>query len=766
MSFQNIPKELQLLPQWLVWQLEDIGASKPTKIPYNPKTGHLASVSESNSWSTFEHAVEVSKNYSGIGFVFTDEDPYCFIDLDDTLGDVTAYDRQIKIYREFNSYSEVSPSGKGLHIIGKGKLLSGRRRSFIEIYSSKRYATFTGNIYNDAPIVDCQDKLQQLWEQMGAGVNNTIYHGDSNEKFDDKAIIDIALNAVNGEKFKSLFDGKWNEIYESQSHADFAFIDIIAFYTQNKKQIERIFRTSTLGKRDKANRRDYIEQMIFKSFDKMLPPIDIDGFKNALELKIAEQQQLKLPLIEEKKKQKEEKPEPKTKYDKSAIPIPPGLMGDIARFVYQAAPRPVPEIALGAAIGLMAGITGRAYNISGTGLNQYLLVLANTGSGKEGMASGIDKLMNTIRLQVPTSTNYIGPAEISSGQALLKYINRTSQCFVSILGEFGLRLQNMSRYNASAADVTLKRMLLDLYAKSGHGQVYRPSVYSDKEKNIEATMSPCFSILGESVPENFYSSLSEEMIAEGLLPRFVLIEYSGPRPELNNDHLNAVPSMMLTEQLASLVANCETIMHAKKVINIDQSVEAFKLTDKFDKFATRQINISEKDIVKQLWNRAHVKVLKLAGLIAVGVNMIQPTILPEYVVWAINIVQNDIKALSEKFELGLIGANTAEVKQASELKRIIQEYVFSDWVQISKYFNNSLMHNDRVIPYAFISRRLISAAAYKNDKSGSTSAIKRAIQILIDSDRLREISKMDLIAKYGTTQKAYMISDNKLLEAD
>jgi len=88
----------------------------------------------------------------------------------------------------------------------------------------------------------------------------------------------------------------------------------------------------------------------------------------------------------------------------------------MAQFIYSAAPRPVPEVALAAAIGLMAGITGRAYNISGTGLNQYVLLLAMTGAGKEAAASGINKLMNTIKMQVPTSTGFIGPSEISSAQ--------------------------------------------------------------------------------------------------------------------------------------------------------------------------------------------------------------------------------------------------------------------------------------------------------------------------------------------------------------
>src|SRR5258705_6502299 len=154
--FENIPEELKALNQWCVWRYEDIGAKKPTKVPYQVN-GKLASVNEPATWSSFEAVIKVDC-YDGIGFIFSDNDPYTFIDLDDpsvlSNGDSnpnyqTDLDRQIKIFREFDSYAEISPSGKGLHIIIRGGVPSGRRRSFIEVYSSQRYATFTGQVYHN-----------------------------------------------------------------------------------------------------------------------------------------------------------------------------------------------------------------------------------------------------------------------------------------------------------------------------------------------------------------------------------------------------------------------------------------------------------------------------------------------------------------------------------------------------------------------------------------------------------------------------------------
>jgi len=442
-------------------------------------------------------------------------------------------------------------------------------------------------------------------------------------------------------------------------------------------------------------------------------------------------------------------------------------LGEIASFIYQAAPRPVPEVALAAAIGLLSGITGRAYNISGTGLNQYVLLLAMTGAGKEAAASGINKLMNTIKMQVPTSTDFIGPSEISSGSALFKYLGNTSQSFISLLGEFGLRLQQMSSPNANGSEVSLRRMFLDLYNKSGYSETLHASVYSDKANNTSAVPSPSFSILGESTPERFYGALNEDMISEGLLPRFLLIEYKGNRPPLNEYHTSVIPSFSLIERLAALAAQCETINHSnpRRVINVQSTPEAAKLLYDFDKYADQKINGSGKEVIRQLWNRAHIKVLKLSALIAVGENMIEPTINEASMRWAANLIQADIDAITVRFEAGEIGSNSYEVKQAGELLRVIKDYIVSDYSKVEKYlqFKSPQMHQDKVVPYGYLNKRLAAVAAFRNDKSGATFAIKRTIQTLVDTDRVRELGKVWTNEKYGTSQRCFALADLSIL---
>lgn len=756
MNYYNLPQEMRLFAQWCVWRYEDTEGPKPTKVPYSARTGRLASVTDPSTWATFDEAVAaVSRNdwYSGIGFILSDNDPYSFIDLDDTKGDATALDRQLKVYNEFNSYAERSPSGNGLHIIVRGKVPTGRRRSFIEIYSKERYMTMTGLVYRDAPISDYNDLLNALWSQMSNGtVATQVYAGLAEAKESDYDIYNRALNAANGDKFKALYEGRWQDLYPSQSEADFALVDIIAFYTQNRAQIARLFRLSALGQREKAQRTDYVNYMLNKCFDRMLPPVDIDGLRNAI-----------TDAVEAAKRRTSGQVERTAVTAVASVPnpytAPPGLLGKLAAFIYEAAPRPVPEIALAGAIGLLSGIVGRAYNVSGTGLNQYVLLLAPTGTGKEAIASGIDKLMNAVIRTVPAATEFIGPAEISSAQALTKYMSKTSCSFTSIVGEFGIALSQMSAQHAPPHLLGLRRMILDLYNKSGEGKQLRPTIYSDKEKNTATVLSPAFTLLGESTPERFYECLNESMISEGLLPRFTMIEYTGPRPELNRAHTKAQPSFELVEQLATLCAHSLMLNSQHKAINVQVDANAQALFDQFDAHCDANINSADREVRRHLWNRAHIKAMKLAAVVAIGMNPYEPTIDQHCANWALAIVVADVRNLLARFDAGEIGVENDETRQLSKAINVVKEYILRPWSELEKYkVGSPQLHGEKIVPYSFFHKRLAVQAEFKKDKAGASNAIKRALKTLTERGDLQEVSKATMMTKYGTSATCYMVA--------
>lgn len=283
--FNNIPDELKAYKQFLCWKLEDRGGKKPAKVPYDVKTGKLAKVNDPSTWTSFEKAREAVKAgfYSGLGFVLSSDDPFCFIDIDDAKGDQEILARQKRIVDSINSYTEHSPSMTGLHIIAKGKVVSGRKRDAIEIYSNLRYMTITGNVYKRLPITDQNEKVNALHREMGKSTVNpkAEIEPDRAPTASDQRILEIATNAKNGDKFDKLFAGNWEGDYPSQSEADYALMNILVFYSDSVEQVARLFRQSALGKRKKANRTDHVEdtirRLIAERKARELPPIDTSG---------------------------------------------------------------------------------------------------------------------------------------------------------------------------------------------------------------------------------------------------------------------------------------------------------------------------------------------------------------------------------------------------------------------------------------------------------------------------------------------------------
>lgn len=744
-----LPVEMTHYPSWIVWRYEDRDG-KPTKMPYNPRTLLRASVTEPSHWSTYAEAVSLYQSghgrFSGIGFVLSANDPYCIIDLDDPQGDSGAIERAQTILAAFaNTYMEVSPSGNGMHIILRGSVNGGRRRERVEVYSSERYFTMTGNSFNDNPIVESPTFLYQLWDQLGATkIVETAMTVGSAQHSDDATIYNKACET--NEKFYKLWTGDYREWYASQSEADMALVNILSFYSRNREQIERMFLFSELGKRTKAHRKSYLAKMIDKSFDNMAPDISLNELMGNLALQIAAEKEI-------------QKSRAGASMLKSGWELPPGLMGDIARFIYEAAPRPVQEIALAGAIGLMAGICGRAYNVSNIGLNHYVLLLATTGRGKEAAKAGISKLMKQVTATIPNASDFIGPGDIASGPALTKYMG-INPCFVSILGEFGVTLQQMCAPNAPSAQISLRKTMLDLFMKSGSQDTLSPSIYSDKMNNTHSVQSPAFSILAETTPDSFFPHLTEEIVSQGLLPRFTCIEYSGERTEQNENHSYAEPSVELISTLATLCSNSLALAHNKSTIHVESDDEASKYIRAFDRRCDKLINNADSEIARQLWTRAHLKVLKLAALIAVGVNIFEPVITLDIARWATNLVEKDVANILTRFESGKIGRDSNEQNQINIVLAILKDYIYRPFDQsLSKYGVGELYHRDRTIQWTYLSKRILSNTAFKTDRMGASFALKRTVDSIIAEGAIIELKPAQTHTRYNSTGKAYFISD-------
>jgi putative DNA primase/helicase len=253
-NFAAIPAELKKLPRWVNWQFEERDG-KSTKIPLDPNIGQLASCSERDTWGTYADALARfnSDSVDGIGFQLGDS--YVGIDLDDCrdpgTGDIEPWTQ--KIIASLNSYTEVSPSGTGIHILAKGTLPpGGRKKGPVEIYSDGRYFTVTGSHLDGTPteVHGRQEALDELHAQVfGAGKSSrptVAVTEPSPNSLSDESIIGRARNAKNGDKFSRLWTGDFSQ-YNSPSEADLALCMMLAFWTgRDADRIDSLFRLSKL----------------------------------------------------------------------------------------------------------------------------------------------------------------------------------------------------------------------------------------------------------------------------------------------------------------------------------------------------------------------------------------------------------------------------------------------------------------------------------------------------------------------------------------
>lgn len=183
--------------------------------------------------------------------------PYFGIDLDHCLDNLDFVDEFVETLQ---SYTEISRSGTGIHIICKGKLPDGsRRKGGVEMYSEGRYFICTGNVYNPmyTSVKECTESVKVLHSKyLPTSTPKAEIRRQAVVDLDDADIIDKARSCRSGSLFSILYAGQWEGLYSSQSEADLALCNMLAFWTgRNETQMDRIFRSSGLMRKKWDTRR-------------------------------------------------------------------------------------------------------------------------------------------------------------------------------------------------------------------------------------------------------------------------------------------------------------------------------------------------------------------------------------------------------------------------------------------------------------------------------------------------------------------------------
>jgi len=318
-----------------------------------------------------------------------------------------------------------------------------------------------------------------------------------------------------------------------------------------------------------------------------------------------------------------------------------GLISEMVDWIAGCSNQPSRPLALGAAITFVGTLAGRHHE-GPTDLrtNLYVCALAPSGYGKDHARKRILALAEKAGLH----TNYIGPEDFLSDSALRKTIERRPS-LLSVMDELGGFIHKIMDRRAGTHQSGMRQMLLKLFTQSD-------SSYGGTEGAMEQAtpiFNPNFSIYGTSTPHDFWPAMSSRGIGDGFLPRWLILTITGDEPPLQERTHDKDPPDRLVEwcraivtlsQKGNLPATSARPVQALKA-GWGKDAEACYLWHR-DLFKRRGNAI--KDETSKLWTRTMEIALRIAHIVAIGVNPEYPVVTEEIMLWAIRLVELSVRS--------------------------------------------------------------------------------------------------------------------------
>ena len=165
-------------------------------------------------------------------------------------------------------------------------------------------------------------------------------------------------------------------------------------------------------------------------------------------------------------------------------------------------------------------------------------------------------------------------------------------------------------------------------------------------------------------------------------------------------------------------------------------------------------------MTNECYGRSHLKALKFAGLAAVARNFENPIVTVEMAIWGIEQSKRDVATLLDAAngKIGVAESETDHDKQAAYVLEKIVRWSTCKFEDLPKDYSQ-LLHSAHYVPYRYLSHQCKPTAAFKNDHD-ATRALKRAIQNLIDEERIVRIEDLTF---YNTRQECYMLKDGSAI---
>lgn len=254
MNFNNIPAELRSVPQWAVFRTYTDKENKHKKVIISPVNSKFAKCNEPETWVDFETAKRycLKNRYKGLVFALTSGITFIDIDhaIDKTTGAILSEEAKQLMLLLADTYIEKSVSGTGVHLLVKGSLPKNARnrnnKKGLEMYDNNRFICITGDLLSGNTVLkDCTDIICDINQQfIGVRAEPVIItRAQSDWSLSDSVLVEKIRKSKIAERFEALYNGMFTGDHSS---ADFAFCSLLAWWTQDTSQIDRIFRCSGL----------------------------------------------------------------------------------------------------------------------------------------------------------------------------------------------------------------------------------------------------------------------------------------------------------------------------------------------------------------------------------------------------------------------------------------------------------------------------------------------------------------------------------------
>ena len=606
-----IPDELKATPHWVTWTNLD-----GRKVPSHP--------TNRGPWLDYETAVQESPG--SLGFVFTKDDPYVGIDLDDCIerhgAGFSIKPWAADILKEAKSYAEFSPSGNGIHIICRGpQIETGVNRNGIEVYSQGRYFTMTGKaLPGFSKIVDATALVERLTaRERKEKAYVQVCEESKPHNYMERAMsyADSVPGAVSGQRgHDCTFSLACKMIINFGLSSDEAMQVLQAWNTKcspawSARELQH--KVDSAVRKLNNDRSEYCSAYQEEGDD---PDFSATVLANSL-------------------RRANEMPE--HLYDV------PGVLRGFVDWCLTQNHRRNRALALVGAIAWGAYCTGRRVQDSaGLRTNLYLVGMAPSAGGKQAPLECLKFLADAGY----RPSSLVGKVTSDSAIAHQLAAEPSSLC---LWDEFGLFLQKTNGKGGTLSSV--QDILLELWGCTRTN--WRAKKYVDGGNDV-TVIQPCFSLLGMTTPDHFWSGLTRMHLRDGFAGRLLVID-SGPRAERGEVEMVPPPKELIewtrywtgasTGNLAEYGLGSPDVRIAKSTQGANKIFD--DLLDRIDE--------ETDDDKASIWGRSIEKARKLAMIWACAVNRENPVVDYEAASWGVELASWATESFLARVDTQVVG---------------------------------------------------------------------------------------------------------------